>query len=269
VTSAHLLKLSIPDTLSAVGTAATQAAGLWQFLLDATHSKQVHTAKACFDGVFAAYVAQSKLLGPSDVLEGEKGMAASLVPGEPNPQALDRQLGTKYSILESSFKWHASCRHTHPSVDAILSIMQHNSLNINDVRNVVCHTYRAAIDILTRSEKAETVHQSKFSMGFVLAVAAKYGRATVLDFTEQALDDVELRSFQRRVKMTLDAEIEAAFPEKWQGRVDIVTKSGKTFSEMVDVVKGDPGKSLTRQVTIVTLLAQVVMPANILLLQQR
>ncbi|KAH7155945.1 hypothetical protein EDB81DRAFT_867200 [Dactylonectria macrodidyma] len=246
VTAAHLLKLSTEDTLSAVGTAATQAAGLWQFLLDATHSKQVHAAKACFDGVFAAYVAQSKLLGPRDALEGEKGMAASLVPGEPNPPALDRQLGTKYSILESSFKWHASCRHTHPSVDAILSIMKHNNLKMDDVQAVVCHTYRAAIDILTRSEKAETVHQSKFSMGFVLAVAAKYGKATVLDFTEEALKDPELRAFQRRVEMILDAEIDNAFPERWQGRVDIATKSGEALSELVEIVKGDPEKTLTR-----------------------
>jgi Uncharacterized protein involved in propionate catabolism len=44
---AHLLKLDANQISSAVGTAGTQAAGLWQFLMDATHSKQVHTAKAC------------------------------------------------------------------------------------------------------------------------------------------------------------------------------------------------------------------------------
>jgi 2-methylcitrate dehydratase PrpD len=32
--------------------------------MDATHSKQVHTAKACFDGIFAAYSARDGLLGP-------------------------------------------------------------------------------------------------------------------------------------------------------------------------------------------------------------
>ncbi|KAJ5811675.1 hypothetical protein N7474_007976 [Penicillium riverlandense] len=245
-TAAYLLRLDPKQMLSAIGTAGTQAAGLWQFLLDASHSKQVHTGKACFDGIFAAYTAYFGLLGPHEILEGKSGMSFAMVPGQARPTALDDRLGVKYSIMESSFKWHAACRHTHPSVDALLTVMKRHNLGFDDVETVVSHTYRAAIDILSQGDKAETVHQSKFSMGFVLAVAAKNGRASVTDFTEDALKDPALRAFQKRVTMQYDPDIDAAFPKEWQGLVEVTTKSGEKFSERVEVVKGDPGSPLTR-----------------------
>ncbi|PNS16804.1 hypothetical protein CAC42_4768 [Sphaceloma murrayae] len=244
--SAYLLGLDADTMMSAIGTAGTQAAGLWQFLLDATHSKQVHTGTACANGVMSAYLARSGLLGPKDILEGSRGMATSLSAVETHPSAIDGKLGQRWSILGSSFKWHASCRHTHPSVDALLSLMQRERLIMNDIEDVETKTYKAAINVLSLSEEGSTVHQSKFSMGFVLAVAAKYGHAMITDFTEAALEDQELRSFQKNVHMTLDPEIDALFPEQWTGVVVVKTRSGKVLTEHAHVCKGDPEQTLTR-----------------------
>ncbi|RDW81556.1 MmgE/PrpD family protein [Aspergillus mulundensis] len=246
-TTAHLLKLRPSQFLSAIGTAGTQAAGLWQFLLDATHSKQVHTAQACAGGVFSAYTAASGLLGTGDILEGERGMGATLGNLVTTPEAIDRDLGRKWSILESSFKWHASCRHTHPSADALIALMADEKVHYADIESVTAYTYKAALDVLGLSGEGKTVHQSKFSMGFVLAVAAKRGSAGLTDFTEEALADTELRELQGRVSMVLDEEIDAAFPEKWLGRVEVRTKDGRVLSRTVHVVKGDPGWTLTRE----------------------
>src|SRR5262249_7801158 len=156
--------------------------------------------------------ARDNLLGPHDILEGERGMGTTLASKGIDPAAIDRKLGLKYSVLESSFKWHASCRHTHPSVDALLTLMRKNGVAFEDIEAVTARTYQAAINVLSLSEKAETVHQSKFSMGFVLAVAAKNGHAMITDFTEDALKDQSQRAFQKCVIMVLDDKIEAAFP---------------------------------------------------------
>ncbi|KIV90846.1 hypothetical protein PV10_05454 [Exophiala mesophila] len=245
-TAAYLLRLTPDQFLSSIGTAGTQAAGLWQFLLDATHSKQVHTAQACAGGVFSAYVSRSGLMGPHDILQGRRGMAATLASVDPDPSFIDAQLGKKWSVLESSFKWHASCRHTHPSVDALLALMEEEKIAAGDIESITAHTYQAAINVLSLSAAGETVHQSKFSMGFVLAVAAKNGSAKITDFTEQALLDPELRALQKRVTMVFDPEIDAVFPAKWLGKVIVTTKQGRTVSKSVDVVKGDPGWTLTK-----------------------
>lgn len=173
-------------------------------------------------------------------------MGVALVPGNTNPEAIDRNLGQDYQILRSSFKWHASCRHTHPSVDALLSLMGKHGVAFEDIESVVARTYQAAINVLGLSGDGETVHQSKFSMGFVLAVAAKKGQAMITDFTEDDLKDGSLREFQKRVTMELDPEIESKFPESWQGTVIVTCKSGQRFKETVTYAKGDPEFTLTR-----------------------
>ncbi|KAE8419630.1 hypothetical protein BDV36DRAFT_307611 [Aspergillus pseudocaelatus] len=244
--TARLLGLDSAAMLSSIGTAGTQASGLWQFLLDATHSKQVHTGKACFDGIFAAYAAKSGLLGPRDVLEGPKGMGVALVPDTPIPTAIDTDLGLDWAVLGSSFKWHASCRHTHPSVDALLQILSTHEIEFEDIDSVVTRTYQAAFDVLGLSGRGETVHQSKFNMGFVLAVTAQKGQALITDFTEEALHDASLRNFQERVRMELDEDINAAFPQKWQGKVIVTCKSGERYEKFVEYLKGDPQSPLTR-----------------------
>src|SRR5918995_1636091 len=53
----HLLGADEEVMLHALGSAGTQAAGLWEFLRYAADSKQLHTAKAASDGLLAAYLA--------------------------------------------------------------------------------------------------------------------------------------------------------------------------------------------------------------------
>ena len=72
-----------------------------------------------------------------------------------------------------------------------------------------------------------TIHQSKFSMGFVLALIAARGSAGIDDFTEEALEDPELRGFSERVEMVFDPEVDAAYPRRWIGLVEIETPAGE------------------------------------------
>ncbi len=46
--------------------------------------------------------------------------------------------------------------------------------------------------------------------------------------------------------MVHDAEVEAAYPQRWIGKVDVLTRAGQTLSARVDEPKGDPGNTLTR-----------------------
>ena len=84
-------------------------------------------------------------------------------------------------------------------------------------------------------------------MGFVLGMAALRGRAGVEDFTEEALADPGVRAFSDRVEMVLDPEVDAAYPESWIGLVDVETEGGERFTSRVDVPKGDPGNTLSRE----------------------
>src|SRR5262245_11657665 len=70
VAAGRLLGLDAAEMLDAIGSAGTQAAGLWEFLRDAAGSKQLHTAKAAADGLTAAFLAREDFTGAKRILEG-------------------------------------------------------------------------------------------------------------------------------------------------------------------------------------------------------
>ncbi len=242
----HLLGSDEETTLHALGSAGTQAAGLWEFLRDAADSKQLHTAKAASDGLLAAYLARDGFTGAERILEGERGMAAGMS-SDADPGELVDGLGERWAVLETSFKYHASCRHTHPAADALLQGMEERGLGAQDIARVRARVHAAAIDVLGPVSDPRTIHQSKFSMGFVLATIAKNGSAGIDDFTEEALRDPELRRFSEKVEMVLDPEVDAAYPRRWIGLVEIETTDEERFTSRVEVPKGDPGNTLSRE----------------------
>ena len=242
----HLLGASEEVMLHALGSAGTQAAGLWEFLRDAADSKQLHTAKAASDGLLAAYVARDGFTGATRILEGEQGMAAGMS-SDAEPERLVEGLGERWAVPETSFKFHASCRHTHPAADALLAGMKEHELAADQVSGVRARVHGAAIDVLGPVRDPRTIHQSKFSMGFVLALIAARGSAGIDDFTEEALEDPELLGFSERVEMVFDPEVDAAYPRRWIGLVEIETAGGGRITSRVDVPKGDPGNTLSRE----------------------
>jgi 2-methylcitrate dehydratase PrpD len=242
----HLLGSDEQITLHALGSAGTQAAGLWEFLRDAADSKQLHTAKAASDGLLAAYLAHDGFTGAQRILEGERGMAAGMS-SDADPDRLVDGLGERWAVLETSLKYHAACRHTHPAADALLKGMEERGLTADDIASVRARVHAAAIDVLGPVSDPRTTHQSKFSMGFVLALIAEKGSAGIDDFTEEALADAGLRAFSEKVEMVLDEEVDAAYPRSWIGVVEIETSGGGRFTSRVEVPKGDPGNSLSRK----------------------
>ncbi|WP_338579249.1 MmgE/PrpD family protein [Pseudomonas sp. ML2-2023-6] len=228
-----------------LGSAGTQAAGLWEFLRDAADSKQLHTAKAAADGLLAAYLTAEGLSGARNILEGEQGMAAGMS-SDANPACLSDGLGRRWALTETSFKFHASCRHTHPAADALLDLMQREQLRAEDIARVTTRVHQGAIDVLGRVLVPKSVHQAKFSMGTVLGLIAVYGKAGLPEFQQHALTDPRISEFRNKVHMVLDDEVDSAYPQRWLGRVEVTTVQGRTVHGRIDEPKGDPGNTLTR-----------------------
>ena len=240
----RLLEVTPAQMQHAFGSAGTQSAGLWEFLRTAADSKQLHTAHAAAAGLMAAYLAKDGFTGAQDIFTGPQGLAAGMS-SDANPARLTDGLGTRWATAETSFKWHASCRHTHPAADALQQVMRDHGLQPADIAQVTCHVHQGAIDVLGPVVSPATVHQSKFSMGTVLALAARFGHAGLTEFDAQFLapDTVALRE---KVRMELDAEVDAAYPQRWIGKVTVQTTDGRTLHGRVDEPKGDPGNTLTR-----------------------
>ena len=240
----HLLKLDAERMLHGFGSAGTQAAGLWEFLRDAADSKQLHTAHASSAGLMAAQLASEGFTGARRILEGAQGMAAGMTK-DADPARLVDGLGTRWALAETSFKFHASCRHTHPAADALLALMRDHELRAERIARVIAHVHQGAIDVLGPVVDPQTVHQAKFSMGTVLALVALHGRAGLSEFDAHYRDPAVV-ALREKVRMQLDAEVDAAYPARWIGKVVVETTDGRALAARVDEPKGDPGNTLTR-----------------------
>ncbi|QXH78453.1 MmgE/PrpD family protein [Pseudomonas salmasensis] len=240
-----LLDFNEEQFINLLGSAGTQAAGLWEFLRDAADSKQLHTAKAAADGLLAAYLTADGLTGARNILEGDQGLAAGMS-SDAEPGKLSAGLGRRWALVETSFKFHASCRHTHPAADALLDVMQREGLSAAQISQVQTHVHQGAIDVLGRVTVPATVHQAKFSMGTVLGLIAVHGKAGLPEFHDLALTDPAVAAFRDKVSMSLDPEVDSAYPQRWLGRVTVTTTDGRTLHGAIDEPKGDPGNTLSR-----------------------
>ncbi|CDY75121.1 MmgE/PrpD family protein [Caballeronia glathei] len=243
-TAGRLLGLSPLQMLDAFGSAGTQASGLWEFLRDAADSKQLHTAMAAANGLMAAQLAADGFKGATHILEGAKGMAAGMS-SDADPARLVDRLGERWATVETSFKYHAACRHTHPAADALLAVVAQHRLAPEDIGHVTAQVHQGAIDVLGAVTNPVTVHQAKFNMGTVLGLVAHYGYAGVTEF-EQYFASEPIVAFRDRVEMALDDEVDRAYPARWIGKVTVTTRDGRVLSGRVDEPKGDPGNTLSR-----------------------
>ncbi|MEP6874005.1 MAG: MmgE/PrpD family protein [Burkholderiales bacterium] len=240
----RLLNLTAEQMRHAFGSAGTQSAGLWEFLRDAADSKQLHTAHAAGAGLTAAYLAQDGFTGARRILDGAQGLAAGMSTDADATRIADG-LGTRWALVETSFKFHAACRHTHPAADALQRVLREHRLGAGDIRAVTARVHQAAIDVLGPVTDPQTVHQAKFSMGTVLGLIAVHGRAGLTEF-DTNWRDAPVRAVHDKVTMQLDPEVDEAYPARWIGKVVVETVDGRRVEGMVLEPKGDPGNTLTR-----------------------
>ena len=240
----RLLSLGSSQMTHAFGTAGTQAAGLWAFLKDAADSKQVHTAHASMAGLMSAFFARGGLTGARNIFYGSQGMASGMST-DSSPEKLSDGLNKRWTVLETSFKFHACCRHCHPAIDALLAILRQHSIHQDEISSVTAHVHQGAIDVLGNVVEPMTVHQAKFSMGTSLGLAAFYGVAGLIEF-EKFYREEKVIEFCKKVSMQFDPEIDEAYPKRWIGKITVTLRNGNKLNGRVDQPKGDPDNTLTR-----------------------
>ena len=107
--------------LDALGSAGTQAAGLWEFNADGAMSKHLHPGKAAFNGMLSADLARAGFTGASRILEGDRGFFRATSESYDATRITDG-LGARWKISENCYKLHSCCGHTHSAVDCALDL---------------------------------------------------------------------------------------------------------------------------------------------------
>jgi len=236
--ASKLLLLNPQQIVWALGSAGTQASGLWEFLSESAMSKQLHPGKAALNGILAALLAQHGFTGAEHIFEGERGFCKATSSDYDFRGVMDG-LGQEYHMEGNSFKFHASCGHTHSALDAALMMAKETGVFPEQIEKVTVKVYSVALDLLGNVQLTSP-YIAKFHIPFCIATALKFGKVGLEAFTEERLHDGELRDLMARVEVNSDEELDREYPGKWGAIVEVKTKDGRVLSQKVEYPKGDP-----------------------------
>ena len=245
----HVLGLDAEAMAWAFGNAGSLAAGLWQFNRDGGMTKHLHAGRAAATGLLAARLAGRGFTGARAILEGPQGFFAAMSRDADPPRVVAGLDGlgaaTPWAIGRVSIKPHASCRHTHPAVDAALSLRAGlDGGALAAIRRVRVETYRTALHV-TDAPAPRNAYQAKFSLQYTVAQALLEERVGLHDFAPERLDDPERRRLMERVELAVDPELDAHYPRAWSARVRLELADGSVREAEVTAPKGDPENPVT------------------------
>ena len=245
IAAADLKALDAEGMADALGQAGMQAAGIWQCRLEPTFSKQLACAHAARAGVFSAELAAAGFPGARAILTGELGFFASYYP------KADRSALTApgaWAITETSFKPFPACRHTHPAISATLDLRQRSMTSA--VERIDIYTYRAALDFCDEPAPS-TADAARFSLQHAVATALLKGACAISDFEVGALKEPPIAFLRARVKLHVDAAIDAAFPHNYGARVCLTLQDGQMHEATCPAAWGDPENPMSEADLIV------------------
>jgi 2-methylcitrate dehydratase PrpD len=240
--AAEALELDRSQFAHALATVTTFAAGLQQAFRMDSMSKPLHAGRAAEAGVVAALMAREGVTGSLDVMVG----FAAAMGDKPDWEKGLATLGSDFHITRMTFKNHACCGHTFAAIDGALELKQRMRVKPEDIEQVEVATYRAGLEV-AHYEEPRTPAEGRFSLKYVVASALVHGSVRLAAFEAERLCDPLTRGLLKKIKTTVDPELEAAFPARRAARVAIRAR-GRREEWLQPTRIGDPDAPLSDRV---------------------
>lgn len=237
--SAVALGLNTRQIHHALGIAATQAAGLWQFVDDQAHeSKALHPAFAVRNGLTAAYAAQAGYPGAHHFMNGARGLYA-LLHGDGDPGLLDNDLGVTDRISSTTIKPWPVCGQLFTVVDATQALINAHNIRADDIEAVDIAIFPQALRI-AKVHWPATPAQTSFCGRYCVAILLLTGKLGIQETENPDLTAPQLLALADKITLQPRADYADAFPDRRPGTVTIRFKNNETVSATRDIRQGDP-----------------------------
>src|SRR5688572_1754078 len=237
--AAEALGLERQRFAHALATVATFSAGLQDAFRTDSMSKPLHAGRAAEAGVTAALAAREGVTGSLEVMQGY-GRAMG---DDPDWERALATLGQDFHITRMTFKNHACCGHTFAAIDGALALKDRMGLRTEEIESVEVATYRAGLEV-AHYEAPRTPAEGRFSLKYVVASALTHGSVRLAAFEGARLADETTRNLMQKISVSLDPELDAAFPAKRAARVAIRAR-GRREEWLQPTRIGDPDAPLS------------------------
>jgi len=250
-----ILGLNAAQMLDALGSAGTQAAGLWEFNADGAMSKSLHPGKAAFNGILAADLARIGFTGATRILEGERGFFRATAAAH-DATRITEGLGEQWKVTENCYKLHSCCGHTHTAIDVALDVRSRRRWSLADALDAITcveiQTYGPGYEIVKETNPG-TPYRAKFSIAYCVAAALLEGNVGLDQFGSERFDgsavvDANIAALLPRVRVSVHDDLTAKYPARWPTRLAISLRDGTEERGASDYPRGNPENPVTTAV---------------------
>ncbi len=239
---AYMLGFSDEERYQAFAAACVSASGMLKVLDDGSELKPYNVAKTALLSLTSLQLAKAGFKGHEDPLGGYRGFLKMMV-GDVNVAVKPTLLNGTYAIMKSYTKPYASCRYTHPPVEAAIHLRNRYGITPEMVDSIKVETYNLAVSGHDHTD-VKGAYSAKMSTPYSTAVALTFGKAGLQEFEKDVLEDETINALSKKVQVVSDEGLSSLFPDKQSAVLTITTSSG-SYTERVDFPKGEPENPFT------------------------
>lgn len=240
--AAYMLGFTEEERYQAFAIACVSASGMLKVLDDGSELKPYNVAKTGLLALTSLQLAKAGFRGHDDPLGGYRGFL-KMMSGDEHTEIKPTLLNGTYAIMKSYTKPYASCRYTHPPVEAAIHLRNKFGITPDKVLEINVETY----DLAVKGHDHTVIkgsYSAKMSTPYSTAAALIFGKAGLQEFENDVLENTKVKALTRKIKVNAAEELSSLFPGKQSAVVTIKTTEG-SFTERVDFPKGEPENPLS------------------------
>ena len=222
--AAYMLGFTEDERFNAFSAACMAASGILKVLDDGSELKPYNVAKTALLALTSLQLSKSGFKGHSDPLGGYRGFL-KMMSGDENTEIKPTLLNGTYAIMKSYTKPYASCRYTHPPVEAAIHLRNKYNVLPESIDSISVSTYDLAVSGHDHTD-IQGAYSAKMSTPYSVAVAFVYGKAGLKEFSEDALNNSAVKALTKKVKVLADRDLSEAFPQRQPAEMKISVGGG-------------------------------------------
>lgn len=244
----RVLGLSREQMKNAFGIASMQSCGVMEVVCGTgSDLRGMYAGFSAKGAVMAALLAEKGTTGVESLFEGKYGFFNTYFDGKYDRDKILEDLGSDYQGGGTLYKLWPSVGTAHSHIHATIDLMTHHDLNLEDIDEIRVYVgdYH---DLMCRPLEARrsptTLVDAKFSLPFLVAIAAVRRGMSVSDFTAQAMKDPRVLVVAQKVVPVQDETLDWKL-ELPPGRVEIIMRDGRRFEKVGTNVPGSSETPMT------------------------
>ena len=236
-----ILKNSVLQTTSSLGIVGSMASGIIEYLAEGTWTKRLHPGWAGASGWKSAHLGKNNFKGPRTVFEGKNGIFNSFADRKiiPDFKKLTDDLGSYWHTNNLAIKPFACGTMTQPFIDCAIKAREKIN-DLNEIKSIICKVGEGTVhrlwEPLSEKRKPTTPYSAKFSVPFCIAVGLYFGKAGLLEFTEEQIKNREILNICSKISYEIDPQNE--YPKNYSGEINIILKNSQVIQETQPGLRG-------------------------------